>query len=139
MRPASFLTERPRPFVLLAGVGLTALGLVVGHLLLPRIGVAAADGIVARTAILEGGIGSYLVAMFVYHACWNRGEIGLWLGYVVAGLLILAGGAVGSWFAEKWWTPKFRYSSPTPSWPAAGGCLVAGGAVVVAEIMACLK
>ena len=129
----------PRPFVLLAGVGLTALGLVVGHLLLPRIGLAATDGIVSRIAILEGGIGSYLLAMLVYHVCWNRSEIILWLGYVVAGLLILAGAAVGSWFIEKRWTPKLRYSSPTPSWSAAGGCLAVGGIVVVVEMMACLK
>jgi len=125
----------PRFFVLLAGVSLIVVGHVAGYLLLPRIGLEVADGIVPRIAILEGGIGSYLVAMLIYHVCWNPGEIIVWLGFVVTGLLILAGSAVGSRFVEKWWSPKFRYSSPTPSWPAVSGCLALGGAVVLAEIM----
>jgi Peptidase M50B-like len=126
----------PRSFVLLTGVGLTALGLAVGHLLNPRFGLTATDGVVSRIAILEGGIGPYLIAMLVYQVCWNQSEITLWLAYVITGLLILAGGAVGSRFIEKWWNPEFRYAPLTPSWSTAGGCLVAGGVVLAVEIMA---
>ena len=129
----------PRPFVILTGVGLTALGLAVGHLLLPRIGLTATDGVVSRIAILEGGIGSYLIAMLVYQVCWRQSEITLWLAYVIMGLLIIAGSAVGSWFIEKCWTPGFRYTPLTPSWSTACGCLVAGTVVVAVEIMAYLK
>jgi len=133
------LLGTPRPFVILTGVGLTVLGLAVGHLLLPRIGLTAADGVVSRIAILEGGIGSYLIAILVYHVCWRRSEITLWLAYVIAGLLIVATGAVGSRFVEKWWTPEFRYAPLTPSWSDAGGCLIAGAVVVAVEIMVFLK
>jgi len=125
----------PRFFVVLAGVCLIVLGLVVGYLLLPRIGLAATDGLVPRIVILEAGIGSYLVVMLMYHVCWNQGEIGIWLGFIVPGLLILAGSAVGSRFVETWWAPASRYSAPAPSWSTALICLAVGVAVVLAELM----
>ncbi len=129
----------PRSFVLLTGVGLTALGLAVGHLLNPRFGLTATDGVVSRIAILVGGIGSYLIAMLVYQVFWGKSEITLWLAWIITGLLILAGGAVSSRFIEKWWTPAFSYTFLTPSWSGTAGCMVAGGIVVAVEMMAYLR
>lgn len=129
----------PRAVVLVIGVGLAALGLVVGYLLLPRLGLTATDGVVSRVAVLEGGVGPYLIAMLVYQVWWRQSEIGLWLAYVLTGVLILACLAIGSWFIEKRWTPQFRYAPLIPSWSTAVGCLVAGTVVLVMEMMAFFK
>ena len=127
----------PRLFVLSVGIGLIALGLVVWHIQLPRIGLATADGALARIAILEGGIAPYLIAMLVYQVCWNQDEIVLGLAYVITGLTILAGVAVGSRFVDNWQIPRHRDPVIEPSWSIAVGFLVAGVIVVAMEILVC--
>lgn len=129
----------PWLLVLATGIALTLVGLVVGLLLLPRIGLTADDTLVSRITVLEAGVGPYLIAMLVYQVFWGRGELTLWATYVIAGLLILAALALGSWSIEKRWKPRFRFPPVTPSWSTALACLAAGAIVLVAEMMTFTK
>ncbi len=125
----------PWLFVLATGIALTLVGLAVGLLLLPRIGLTPDDTLVSRIIVLEAGVGPYLIAMLVYQVLWGRGELTLWTTYVVTGLLILAALALGSWFIEKRYQPKLHFPPLTPSWSTALGSLAAGAIVLVAEMM----
>ncbi len=127
----------PQLYVVGSGIALVALGLVACHLQLPRIGLASSDGFLTRIVVLEGGVGPYLLAMLVYQVCRNRNEITLWLAYVVTGLFMVAGVAVGSRFVEMRWRCRCAVSLTTPSWPITGGYLYAALCVLAAEFWLC--
>jgi hypothetical protein len=125
----------PRLFVLLVGVSLIVLGLTIGYLLLPRMGLTSTDGALARLTILECGVGPYLVAMIVYQIHRNRGEIWEWLTYVMAGIVMLAGIAIGSVLIDKWWSVG-RRASIVPTWSAAISSLVGAAIILGVELLA---
>ena len=127
----------PQLYVVGSGIALVALGLVACHLQLPRIGLASSDGFLTRIVVLEGGVGPYLLAMLVYQVCRNRNEITLWLAYVVTGLFMAAGVAVGSRFVEMRWRCRCAVSLTTPSLPITGGYLYAARCVLAAELAVC--
>jgi hypothetical protein len=127
----------PRSFVLIIGVGLIALGLVLWQRMLPRIGLTVTDSVLTRIAVLEGGVGPYLIAMLVYQAYSNPREIKLWSTYVIIGLLMLAGVSAGSRFIDRRCAPRFRDPVLAPSWATAGSYLIAGTLVVVLELWVC--
>ena len=125
----------PPAVVFMAGIALLGLGCVVGYRMLPRIGVTATQGFAARFALLEGGIGTYLLLMIVYHLSYNRSEAMLWLTFVGSGLIVLGTVAWGSGVIARWAPTGVPVAVPQPSWITVVGCLLAGTAVVMLELL----
>ncbi len=98
--------------------------------------LTSTDGALARLKILEGGVGPYLIAMLVYQIWRNPREIVLWATYVVAGIFLLAGVAVGSIFVERRWPFRQRHTTIEPTWRAAVISLVAAAILFAAEFLA---
>jgi hypothetical protein len=125
-----------RSIILLVGIGLIILGLTIGYCLFPRMGLTSSDDALTRLAILEGGVGPYLIVMLIYQICQNGGKITEWLAYVIAGILMLACVALGSIFIERWWSFRQRHAVQIPTWSAVTVSLVAAAMLLAVEFLA---
>lgn len=117
--------------LVLVSMALLALGAASGCLVMPRLGMATAPASL-RLSVLVGGVGPYLLAMWVYHWIFNRYELRLWTVYVGAGFAFLA---LLAWLSAVWdsWCPTIRLQAGVPvTWFTAVAMLAVGIGLVIA-------
>lgn len=124
----------PLPILAAAGGILLGLGAVAALSLLPRLGLDADDGFGRRFFVLGAGIGSYLLAMFLYHAIFNAKEIALWSAFAGTGMALIAAWATFSRAVESRWGRDSVPPSGGWGWGAPLGTMALGAAAVIGEL-----
>jgi len=124
-----------QPVVVGVGILLLVVGTVIAMLLLPRLGIGQQNGFGARIFVLWTGIGSYLLAIFIYHLLFKPREILLWGTFAGVGLVLISVLAVVSPLIESRcaWIRRQQAGDPGWLWPLT--TVAVGAAIVIAELM----
>ena len=101
----------------------------------PKIGIPSSASFPRRTALLCGGIGTYLVLMMLYVAVYHSQELSCFACFAGAGVALLIAMSVAATLADKYLSGRWEGSSvEAVSWPYAIGYFSAGTVIVIAEI-----
>jgi hypothetical protein len=83
----------PRALVIAVGLLMVGVGVILGVMCLPLIGIRPSDGIKSRSLVLFGGLLPYGIAEFVYDLLYDRQGLGEWVAYwviIIAVIVLVA-------------------------------------------------